>query len=167
MVCSTFEPPKSTQWIGIALTLIAAAATNIGLNLQKFALRKRQEKVVKRKEKEQLGLFYRMSSLKLSVSNFYRNVSNGSLPRLNSRSTEQIIADQLPKTTDTIFEERPPQTSGYATPSSHYTVRPHGDVSRPVSQLKSVTPSDKSQFQSKLGMASLAKNPVSRCLLKL
>ncbi|KAJ3344552.1 NIPA-like protein 3, partial [Kappamyces sp. JEL0680] len=160
MVCMLSHPAESTQWIGIVLTLIAAAATNVGLNLQKFALRKRQEKVVKKKEKERLGLFYRISSLKLSVSNLYKNVSNGSMPRLSSRSSDQAMSvDQQPKgpVSDTITEER--RAFGQATTSSVHTTRTHGDVSRPVSQLKSVTPSDKEQFQSKLGMASLIKNP--------
>lgn len=59
MICSISSAPVSTQWIGIILTLIAAALTNLGLNLQKLALRKRHEKVVKKKEHERLGLFYR------------------------------------------------------------------------------------------------------------
>jgi hypothetical protein len=63
MVCATAAPPQSTQWIGIILTLIAAALTNLGLNLQKLALRKRHEKEVKKIEKEKIGLFYRCAFL--------------------------------------------------------------------------------------------------------
>lgn len=59
MTCATSTPQTTTQTIGIILTLIAAVLTNLGLNLQKFALRKRHEKEVKKKEKEKIGLFYR------------------------------------------------------------------------------------------------------------
>ena len=47
--------------------------------------------------------------------------------------------------------------SGHLTPSSAHTVSP---TSHTVGQLKAVNPSDKDQFQSKLGMANLIKNPV-------
>ncbi|TPX32602.1 hypothetical protein SmJEL517_g04323 [Synchytrium microbalum] len=40
---------KSQQWIGIVLTLMGAATLNVGLNLQKLALRKRNEKIQEKK----------------------------------------------------------------------------------------------------------------------
>ncbi|KAH6579792.1 hypothetical protein BASA61_010027 [Batrachochytrium salamandrivorans] len=60
-VCSTSSDPninhlicvhiseRSTQWIGVIITLVGAATLNIGLNLQKLALRKRHEKWSRRR----------------------------------------------------------------------------------------------------------------------
>lgn len=54
--------------------------------------------------------------------------------------------------------------SGHLTPSSARTMSPSA---HPIGQLKCVNPSDKDEFQSKLGMANLMKNPVRLILLLL
>ncbi|KAI8615005.1 hypothetical protein BC830DRAFT_1124571 [Chytriomyces sp. MP71] len=53
LVCST-QDLHSTVWIGVVITLIGAAANNIGLNLQKLALRKRSEQEDAEKKENQI-----------------------------------------------------------------------------------------------------------------
>ena len=82
MVCSASK--TSTLWIGVLIAVLGAIANNLGLNLQKLALRKRHEKVVKQKQSERLNLAQRLDSLRLSFSNLvykYSMGSAGSMPR--------------------------------------------------------------------------------------
>jgi hypothetical protein len=160
-VCSV--PSKaSTQWIGIVLALVGAAITNMGLNLQKFALRKRHEKVVRKKERERLGLFYRLTSLKVSLSNFYKNMSNASL----TGRREGSVSDKSEHASNPTVSDRTkqlqslnpdPQPSGTSTPR---TAGAEQSASR-LSTLKSYTAPDvdKQEFQTSIGFGGLFKNP--------
>ncbi|KAI8811725.1 hypothetical protein BJ742DRAFT_674422 [Cladochytrium replicatum] len=58
--CST-DDLRSTQWIGIVLSLIGSALLNVGLNVQKLALRKRHEA---RKEKERSQILEALQSIR-------------------------------------------------------------------------------------------------------
>jgi hypothetical protein len=165
-VCSV--PSKaSTQWIGIVLALVGAAITNMGLNLQKFALRKRHEKVVKKKERERLGLFYRLTSLKISLSNFYKNMSNTSLTGRRegsvSEKSEHVTTNPTVSDRTKHLQSLNPDSgpSGTSTPR---TVGAEQSASR-LSTLKSYTApdADKQQFQTSIGFGGLFKNPVSLC----
>ncbi|KAI8893549.1 magnesium transporter NIPA-domain-containing protein [Globomyces pollinis-pini] len=91
--CKKKDPPQSTQWIGIILSLLSSITVNIGLNLQKLALRKRHEKVIRRKERERIGIFYRLASFRASVSNMYKNFSQTSLTGLDQSNDDK--ADQV------------------------------------------------------------------------
>ena len=104
-------------------------------------------------------------------------MSNSSLPRFPSLKPDQTeTAATVPSeeegdarsikagTENEMHEARAKEKavaersgSGHLTPSSAHTVSP---TSHTVGQLKAVNPSDKDQFQSKLGMANLIKNPV-------
>ena len=140
--CVENLPAKNTQWIGIVLSLIAAALTNLGLNLQKFALRKRHEKVVKRIESERQSVFHQLTNLKASVTNFYKsNVSNPS------------ISDQ-PAAEPTLTNVPVP---GHATPSSVNTFR-QTEAAKQEKEDEGVT-KDGDQFQAKLDWKTLVRNP--------
>ncbi|KAH6566612.1 hypothetical protein BASA50_000892 [Batrachochytrium salamandrivorans] len=90
-VCSTSSDPninhlicvhiseRSTQWIGVIITLVGAATLNIGLNLQKLALRKRHEKVVKKKEQQRSKVVRKIASMRLGFFDLYRKYSFASL----------------------------------------------------------------------------------------
>ncbi|KAI8811268.1 hypothetical protein BJ742DRAFT_674804 [Cladochytrium replicatum] len=58
--CST-DDLRSTQWIGIVLSLIGSALLNVGLNVQKLALRKRHEA---RKERERSQILEALQSIR-------------------------------------------------------------------------------------------------------
>ncbi|KAH6601795.1 hypothetical protein BASA61_001761 [Batrachochytrium salamandrivorans] len=70
---------RSTQWIGVIITLVGAATLNIGLNLQKLALRKRHEKVVKKKEQQRSKVVRKIASMRLGFFDLYRKYSFASL----------------------------------------------------------------------------------------
>ena len=108
-------------------------------------------------------ILYRMSNLKVSVSNFYRSVSNPSLPKFplmanNKEQAESIATHTESKNTDNEeVQNQSPLQEKMSPASSHSVI----SSTRAVGQVKTVSSSDKDQFQSKLDMANLAQNPVS------
>jgi Magnesium transporter NIPA len=83
LVCITKEK-VSLQWIGIVLTLIGAATLNMGLNIQKLAHRQRLEKRERKKDDARVVVMERISHMKVSLANLYKNVSTVSLNSLGS-----------------------------------------------------------------------------------
>jgi hypothetical protein len=134
-ICAA-ESKENTQWIGVVLTLIAATLSNMGLNLQKLALRKRHEKKVQKKAQEQLGIFYRLTSLRDSISNFYRNFSN---TQLSSKAKPNDITRDASKGDESAVTE------------INY---PHHKVQQ------FPTAKDQPEFQTEVGFTKLFKNPV-------
>ncbi|KAJ3274727.1 NIPA-like protein 3 [Terramyces sp. JEL0728] len=134
----------STTWIGIILNLISATTTNIGLNLQKLALRKRHEKVVRKKERETVGLVYHLASLRSSVKTFYRNLSNASL---SNRSGAQSLEISTPA-------EIPMESL-----SRDHSIRQHGETRVKKVQSFPTADKDKAEFQKDLRMGNLFRNP--------
>ena len=128
--------------------------------------------------------FFRLTNLKMSVSNFYRSVSNVSLPfspsaaaatsgvanettsTLKGDTSQQIPALTFQAATPLAIdhEEETTESGENVTPTRPEVVplsdESSSDQNAPLGQLKAVNPSDKDQFQSKLDMANLAKNPV-------
>jgi hypothetical protein len=102
-----------------------------------------------------------MSNLKVTVSNFYRSVSNPSLPKFpslmanNKEQAESIATHTESKNTDNEEVQNQSLLQEKMSPASSHSV-----ISA-VGQVKTVSSSDKDQFQSKLDMANLAQNPVS------
>ncbi|KAJ3310116.1 hypothetical protein HDV04_005382 [Boothiomyces sp. JEL0838] len=133
----------STTWIGIILNLISATTTNIGLNLQKLALRKRHEKVVRKKERETVGLVYHLASLRSTVKTFYRNLSNASL---SNRSGAQSLERSSP--------EIPMESL-----SRDHSVRQLGETRVKKVQSFPTADKDKAEFQKDLRMGNLFSNP--------
>ncbi|KAJ3332698.1 hypothetical protein HDU76_013377 [Blyttiomyces sp. JEL0837] len=76
---------KATQWIGILISLIGAAFLNVGLNLQKLALRKRHETT--QKKKMQLRMMQRLSAIRLGALRFPSFSAKKRSPSINSRSS--------------------------------------------------------------------------------
>ncbi|KAJ3193100.1 hypothetical protein HK101_005422 [Irineochytrium annulatum] len=56
---------KANQWVGIVITLIGAGMLNVGLNLQKLALRKRHEKTQERKLERRMKIIQRLAAVRL------------------------------------------------------------------------------------------------------
>ncbi|KAJ3100571.1 NIPA-like protein 3 [Physocladia obscura] len=86
----------STLWIGILITIIGAAANNIGLNLQKLALRKRNEKNDAKNVEKQVMRKLRIGALKFpdSFSNSVkRNLNALRIDRKYNRSDVDDFAD--------------------------------------------------------------------------
>jgi hypothetical protein len=160
-ICSV-PSKKSTQWIGIMLTLLGAGITNLGLNLQKFALRKRHEKVIRKKEEERRGVFYRLTSLKASFSNFSKKFSASSLSL--SKIETPNVDHEVPNDTRNTLEDM--QSTDENEPKSINTTvveDPDSPSRRPtLGHVKSITPPDKEkqEFQRKLGFDKLFKNTV-------
>lgn len=109
-------------------------------------------------------ILYRMSNLKVTVSNFYRSVSNPSLPKFpslianNKEQAERIATHTESKNTDNEEVQNQSLLQEKISPASSHSVI---SSTRAVGQVKTVSSSDKDQFQSKLDMANLAQNPVS------
>ncbi|KAJ3416033.1 hypothetical protein HDV05_003392 [Chytridiales sp. JEL 0842] len=87
---------RSTLWIGVIITLIGAAFLNVGLNLQKLALRKRHEKT--QAKKLQKRMVERLSAIRLGAIRFPS--FNGNLKKRASSTNESIEMDYRPTTTD-------------------------------------------------------------------
>jgi hypothetical protein len=123
----------STQWIGILLTFIGAATSNVGLNVQKYAHRKRHEKRVIKRERSRMGFLYGLSNIRVSLANLYKNVSQRSLSRSST-----LKADLPEASLDAARNQ-----------------------ARRMSRVKISAPDeDRAEFQKKLNMKGLFKNPV-------
>ncbi|ORY49606.1 hypothetical protein BCR33DRAFT_713925 [Rhizoclosmatium globosum] len=89
----------STLWIGIVICLVGAACNNIGLNLQKLALRKRAEKLEEEnaaKNKEEQEMKLKISALKFPnsfSSSVKRNLNT--LKRPFNRKYANVQDDQM------------------------------------------------------------------------
>ncbi|KAI8903333.1 magnesium transporter NIPA-domain-containing protein [Gorgonomyces haynaldii] len=134
----------STQWIGVIITLIGAATLNIGLNLQKLALRKRFEKRIKSDESEKEQALRRLSSITVSLSQLYKKASNASF--VSNKKKEEIEMVQS--------ESESQDTRQNSFGSMERQPRQLGQLRQ--SQIHS---GDKPEFQTKLGMVGLLKNP--------
>ncbi|XJO74685.1 hypothetical protein BDV3_005470 [Batrachochytrium dendrobatidis] len=119
---------RSTQWIGVIITLVGAATLNIGLNLQKLALRKRQEKFVKKKEQQRSNVVRKITSFRVGLSDLYRKYSFASLPfgrRTPSESpppastqTDELSTINMPESTFNSNSRSPnPTTTGDLRPN--------------------------------------------------
>ncbi|TPX45616.1 hypothetical protein SeLEV6574_g03766 [Synchytrium endobioticum] len=87
---------KSQQWIGIVLTLLGAATLNIGLNLQKLALRKRNEQIQEKKA-EARSRFRRVTRGSFKFPAFGRGSGGkGTFGRFCSGSSASKAVDSYP-----------------------------------------------------------------------
>jgi hypothetical protein len=161
-VCS-IESKKDTQWIGIILTLISAATTNMGLNLQKLALRKRHLKKVQKKQEERIGIFYKLTALKASISNFYKNISTTNLDKHekdNKIEKEIELRTELkPEHAEQGFERRHSLLADDKQISlNDGEIRLRNGVRHHV-QSYHAPDKDMPQFQKHVGFSKLLKNP--------
>ncbi|KAL2912458.1 hypothetical protein HK105_208030 [Polyrhizophydium stewartii] len=107
---------RSTQWIGVVITLVGAATLNIGLNLQKLALRKRHEKVVKKKEQDRSKIVRRIASFRVGLTDLYRKYSFASMSF--SRRGESPAPRHSTNGEDSTLDRNPPPiTTGGLRPS--------------------------------------------------
>ncbi|TPX52032.1 hypothetical protein SeMB42_g01698, partial [Synchytrium endobioticum] len=84
------------QWIGIVLTLLGAATLNIGLNLQKLALRKRNEQIQEKKA-EARSRFRRVTRGSFKFPAFGRGSGGkGTFGRFCSGSSASKAVDSYP-----------------------------------------------------------------------
>ena len=208
LVC-VLNSKTSTQWIGVVITLVAAATLNVGLNLQKLALRKRFEKNMIRKENERSRLLTRLASIKISLSNLYKNMSTPSLNSFGKSNTEtseipmqerqlntdiqqrqgdilvyqeirgprsaqsdsaiprlRVGTDQTHTDLNTIENEIPSEPNQNENGQGNtlsvvedIVDRPSQDSNEVRNSLAQRTPKDMPEFQKKLGMSGLFKNP--------
>jgi multidrug transporter EmrE-like cation transporter len=84
---------RATQWIGVVITLIGAAFLNVGLNLQKLALRKRHEKT--QAKKLQKRMVERLSAIRLGAIRFPSFSSQmGNLKKRTSSATSSVAMSE-------------------------------------------------------------------------
>ncbi|KAI8854796.1 hypothetical protein BC829DRAFT_486104 [Chytridium lagenaria] len=57
---------RSQLWVGVTLTLIGASMLNVGLNLQKLALRKRHEKKQEKKLQNRMRIIQKLAAVRLA-----------------------------------------------------------------------------------------------------
>lgn len=156
-ICS-IESKKSSQWIGIVLTLISAITTNMGLNLQKLALRKRHMKKVQKKQEERIGIFYKLTALKESISNFYKNLSSANLEKPKNEEPVKKF-DLIPDNTQKTFERRHSLLlDGKITSDNNEEIKLRKGVAHRV-QSYHAPDKDMPQFQKHVGFSKLVKNP--------
>lgn len=75
LVCQPVIKP-ATLWIGILVTLVGAATLNVGLNIQKLALRKRHEGKLRKTEHDKIKIVQHLAMMRSSFANLLRSVSN-------------------------------------------------------------------------------------------
>ncbi|KAJ3097691.1 hypothetical protein HDU97_004680, partial [Phlyctochytrium planicorne] len=89
---------KKKLWVGVLLTVLSAMFTNMGLNVQKLALRKRHEKKQEKKLQRRMKIIQRLAAIKLSpikLPSFSGKRSRTpSFQNLFSRSREGSAASQ-------------------------------------------------------------------------
>ncbi|KAJ3115127.1 hypothetical protein HDU96_001139 [Phlyctochytrium bullatum] len=71
---------KSQQWVGVVLCLIGGSMINVGLNLQKLALRKRHEKKQEKKLRNRMRIIQKLAAIRLApirLPSFAGQGSNG------------------------------------------------------------------------------------------
>ncbi|KAJ3104583.1 hypothetical protein HDU97_009095 [Phlyctochytrium planicorne] len=89
---------KKKLWVGVLLTVLSAIFTNMGLNVQKLALRKRHEKKQEKKLERRMKIIQRLAAIKLApirLPSFSGKRSRTpSFQNLFSRSREGSSASQ-------------------------------------------------------------------------
>ena len=105
----------SQLWIGIVITLVAAVANNLGLNLQKLALRKRHEKEVKKLQTERSVVSESLMSLRTRFKNLYHKYSFGSTAEA---APEVEVTPSVPQDTPSYAGEPPRQETSISKPFS-------------------------------------------------
>lgn len=170
------ETKQSTQWIGVLITLVAAAVSNLGLNLQKLALRKRFEKRVVRDRNDHDTLQKRLAEMKSEFANMYHNASFVSLTmpfqRQRSQSPENPEAQNAQKkdeeeqmnsrdSNDSVIEPQPKQSPSFRRDRTQITQ--NTDITQASNTESRLSPPHQPmspEFQTELHMAGLFKNPV-------
>ena len=149
-ICTVLSK-NSTQWIGIVLTLLGAATSNMGLNIQKYAHRKRFEKQTIIKERGKMGILYGLGQIKVSLTNLYRNMSKTSLG--NNRNDTDVGFNNEHNNTGMTNNEN---ITGMTNDTSSNGMNTTNDNFNQFS----ASDADRIEFQKRLGMNQLFKNPV-------
>ncbi|KAJ3210017.1 hypothetical protein HDU82_008963 [Entophlyctis luteolus] len=167
LFCATSSSNSSTLWIGVVITIIGAAANNIGLNLQKLALRKRSEKVEAQKEEKRI-MRLRIGGAKIPES-FASSVKRN-LPFLRSRKRTddevEAMADAAAAAVSGIVISDYPE-KGTAINSISLPPVAAGGVDRgavednlPIAVVTTVVGEDQPDLMQNLGFSNLIRNPI-------
>ncbi|KAJ3038732.1 hypothetical protein HDV00_000392 [Rhizophlyctis rosea] len=166
---------KQNQWIGVVITLLGAATLNIGLNLQKLALRKRHEK---KKLQLREHIANRLNAFRMSLATLSRrpssppkaDISNDQAVEMTQIPEDQIVRiDDLPTQRDPVVVRHSSgdHSQQSARPSQDLRIetsvmdRASGDQRRETDTPDSVPASPAEvEFQKDLNLKSLLKNPI-------